>query len=82
MQQNLNKFPLASYQVAIEHSIAGCNEIDPGTGALGIRPAGRLKTAASALEVYRRAYVARLTEALGDTYEAVWSVLGDDVFFD
>jgi len=32
--------------------------------------------------VYQRAYVARLTEALGDTYESVWKVLGDLIFFD
>jgi hypothetical protein len=32
--------------------------------------------------VYQRAYIARLTEALGDTYESVWKVLGDSIFFD
>ncbi|MFX5734457.1 DNA-binding domain-containing protein, partial [Acinetobacter baumannii] len=30
---------------------------------------------------YRRGYRARLTEALGETYEAVWRVLGDEEFF-
>lgn len=34
-----------------------------------------------AVGVYRRAYPARLTEALGETYERVWRVLGDDDFF-
>lgn len=31
--------------------------------------------------VYQRGYIARLTETLGDTYESVWRVLGDDLFF-
>jgi hypothetical protein len=32
------------------------------------------------IEVYRRGYMARLTEALGETFEACWWVLGDDDF--
>lgn len=43
-------------------------------------PGGTL-TAEAALSIYQRAYVARLTEALGETFEAVWRVLGDDDFF-
>lgn len=46
----------------------------------GIIPGGSL-SARAALEVYRRGYIVRLTEALGETYEAVWSVLGDEAFF-
>ena len=38
-------------------------------------------TAAEAVEVYRRGYPARLTEALGETYETCWRVLGDEAFF-
>lgn len=34
-----------------------------------------------AVGVYQKGYVARLTEALGETFEAVWWVLGDDLFF-
>lgn len=34
-----------------------------------------------AVAVYRRAYPARLTEALGETYRRCWRVLGDDDFF-
>ena len=49
--------------------------------AASIAGGGRL-TPASAVEVYRRAYPARLTEALGETFEACWRVLGDDGFFD
>lgn len=33
------------------------------------------------LEIYRKGYSARLTEALGSTFEACWWVLGDDSFF-
>ena len=38
-------------------------------------------TAAEAVEVYRGGYPARLTEALGETYEICWRVLGDEAFF-
>lgn len=41
---------------------------------------GRL-SAAQAIGVYRDAYPARLTEALGETYEACWRVMGDEEFF-
>lgn len=40
---------------------------------------GRL-TAEQAVAVYRDGYPARLTEALGETYECCWRVLGDDAF--
>jgi putative DNA-binding protein len=38
-------------------------------------------TAAEAVDVYRGGYPARLTEALGETYETCWRVLGDEGFF-
>ena len=37
-------------------------------------------TAAESVAVYRAGYPARLTEALGETYEGCWRVLGDDAF--
>jgi len=40
---------------------------------------GRL-SARDAVEVYRGGYTARLTEALGETFEASWRVLGDADF--
>jgi Putative DNA-binding domain len=43
-------------------------------------PGGRL-TQEAALKVYRNDYVARLTTVLGENYEAVWTVLGDELFF-
>jgi hypothetical protein len=46
----------------------------------GVEGGGRL-TAAEAVDVYRGAYPARLTEALGETFEACWRVLGDEGFF-
>jgi len=47
----------------------------------GFTAAGTL-TLAEGFEVYQRGYIARLTETLGDTYESVWRVLGDDFFFE
>ena len=49
--------------------------------AAGIRPAGRLSPE-KAIGVYRDGYSARLSAALGETFEAVWSALGDDRFFE
>lgn len=42
---------------------------------------GGTLTAAQAVDVYRGGYPARLTEALGETFEACWRVLGDADFF-
>jgi hypothetical protein len=55
--------------------------VTEGDGALaaGVSGGGRLSSE-GAVAVYRRAYPARLTEALGETYERVWRVLGDDDF--
>ncbi len=46
----------------------------------GITPGGSL-TSPDSLEVYRRGFIVRLTEALGDMYESVWWVSGDEDFF-
>jgi hypothetical protein len=43
-------------------------------------PAGKLD-ASQVLEVYHSDYFARLTEALGENFEAVWAVIGDEDFF-
>lgn len=53
-----------------------------GDGALAgaVTGGGRL-TPEGAVAVYRRAYPARMTEALGETYRRCWRVLGDDDFF-
>ena len=39
-------------------------------------------TAAEAVGVYRNGYPARLSEALGETFEACWRMLGDDDFLE
>ena len=44
-------------------------------------PAGKIPSSHTALEVHRKAYYARLTEALGETFEGTWFVMGDDLFF-
>ena len=43
-------------------------------------PGGTLDVAGS-LAVYRNGYFARLTEQLGETYQTVWAVIGDERFF-
>lgn len=45
-----------------------------------IKPAGNLD-AEGVLQVYRRDYKARMSEALGANYEGTWLLLGDDEFF-
>ncbi|MBS1969926.1 MAG: putative DNA-binding domain-containing protein [Bdellovibrionales bacterium] len=47
----------------------------------GFKAAGSLSVEGG-FAVYQRGYIARLTETLGDTYESVWRVLGDDLFFE
>lgn len=51
---------------------------DPEFSA-GVTGGGRL-SAEEAVDVYRKGYPARLTEALGETYEACWRTLGDEEF--
>ena len=46
----------------------------------GIIAGGSLSSDA-ALEVYRTGHIVRLTEALGETFEAIWWVAGDDDYF-
>jgi hypothetical protein len=46
-----------------------------------IKAAGKLKNSYAALQIYQRGYICRLTEALGEIYEGLWSALGDEEFF-
>ncbi len=48
---------------------------------VGAVTGGGKLTAAEAVDVYRGGYPARLTEALGETFEGCWRVLGDEDFF-
>lgn len=54
--------------------------VDPALVGV-IRGGGKL-SAADAVEVYRGGYPARMTEALGETFEACWRVLGDEEFLE
>lgn len=45
-----------------------------------IIPGGEL-TSAEALSIYRESYFARMTESLGEEFESIWWVLGDEDFF-
>lgn len=47
--------------------------------AASVTGGGRL-SAREAVDVYRRGYPARLSEALGETFESCWRVLGDEDF--
>lgn len=46
-----------------------------------LTPCGKLPNASESLKVYQNGYPARLTEALGESYPAIWRVLGDEDFF-
>lgn len=46
-----------------------------------IIPIGKLSQQ-KVIEIYKSDYLARLTEALGETYETVWFVVGDEEFFE
>ncbi|MDO8494631.1 MAG: DNA-binding domain-containing protein [Deltaproteobacteria bacterium] len=70
---------LADFQKRFVRSVLR-SKSDPAL-AKTIRPGGTLPGPAAVLKVHREGYFARLTEQLGETYEAVWSVLGDQKFF-
>ena len=46
-----------------------------------IRPAGKINNPFEAIQIHHRGYLIRMTEALGETYEGVWRILGDQEFF-
>ena len=74
----MGTFTLDQFQHSFTESIVGTSLNHQIAGA--VIPGGDLSVL-DAVEVYRRGYRARLTEALGETFEAVWWVLGDDGFF-
>lgn len=63
-----------------QFTASAIDEVDPALVA-AVRGGGKL-SAADAVEVYRGGYPARMTEALGETFEACWRVLGDDDFLE
>lgn len=72
MQKRLNFI-----QEQFVNAIRGCDN----SLSESITPIAQLSTEAC-LNIYRRGYGARLTEALSDTFEATWWVLGDEDFFE
>ena len=56
------------------------HEAPPARLTAGMTPGGTLSIPDS-LEVYRRGFIVRLTESLGEIYESVWWVAGDEEFF-
>lgn len=44
--------------------------------------AGGKLNSTQAIQVYQQAYIARLTDAIGDSHERVWMFLGDELFFE
>ncbi len=70
--------PLELHQKQFTASVIG--EADPALIA-SIDGGGKL-TSAEAVEVYRAGYPARMSEALGETFEACWRILGDEDFLE
>ncbi len=68
---------LADFQKIFLKSISNDHSIDLESL---IKPAGSLN-AQQAIQVYRGDYKARLSEAIGELYESIWYVLGDEDFF-
>ncbi len=53
----------------------------PNSQLISAVSAGGKLSQTEALDVYRTGHIVRLTEALGETFEAVWWVAGDNAFF-
>lgn len=79
MDKNQDKKPALKFQQMFVESITKQTQ-NPELETL-IGPVGQLDTQ-QVLEVYRKDYQARLTQALGETFEGVWAVLGDESFFE
>ena len=75
------KLTLSQFQHLFSQASLRSEETPVDSGLLnGIIPGGSLSSNA-ALEVYRTGHIVRLTEALGETFEAVWWVSGDENYF-
>lgn len=66
LQQQLTKSAIGAADPALVGQVRGGGEL----------------TSAEAVAVYREGYAARMTEALGETFEACWRVLGDEEFLE
>ncbi|WP_447968548.1 HvfC/BufC family peptide modification chaperone [Nitrospira sp. M1] len=72
---------LNQYQRLFSHTACRQDHEAPDARLSKAITPGKDLTSHDALDVYRRGYLVRLTEALGETYEAVWWVAGDEEFF-
>ena len=77
----MGKLTLAQYQQQFSQAMyQGKPERLAPSLIAAITPGGLLSPGES-LRVYSNGHIVRLTEALGETYEAVWWVSGDEDFF-
>ncbi len=67
---------LKSFQALFLNSVSKVDQLEV---CRHIKPGGTLN-AEQAMSVYRSDYYARLSEALGEHYESVWFVVGDEEF--
>ncbi len=76
------KLTLSQFQHLFSQASLRSEETPADAELLGeIIPGGSLSSDAS-LEVYRTGHIVRLTEAMGETFEAVWWVAGDEHYFE
>lgn len=54
---------------------------EPSSFNNSVEPISTL-SAENCIDIYARGYVARLTDTLGETFEATWWILGDEDFFE
>ena len=75
------KLTLSQFQHQFSQASRRTNETLVDQGFLDGIIAGGSLSSETALEVYRTGHIVRLTEALGETFEALWWVAGDDDYF-
>ena len=75
----MDRLPLRDIQSSFSRMI--CNQQNEAEFIESIVPGGSLSKE-EAIDVYKRAYKARFTDVLGETFESVWWVLGDAHFFE
>jgi len=72
---------LKDFQLKWQELVIDSQSEDEGFLNQNLIPAGQLNSV-EGFDVYINGYYTRLTESLGEIYEAVWSVLGDKLFFE
>jgi hypothetical protein len=69
---------LKKYQESFVNNIT--DKENPFSYLDSVVPVGKLSSN-EVIEVYRTDYTSRLTEALGENFESIWAVVGDEEFF-